>query len=141
MRPERGGAEMARFARRHRGGSVLAREPDRMVAAIARDDLTNTVFAVERETTAALMNDTSLRIAVDPAVANRLEVERQELKSVRVDAAKVGGAQGHSDEVGGFIGHVRRFQQRASKIDEGGVVDDDAGQSAVNGNTGVVVIS
>jgi len=83
------------------------------------------------------MNDAALRVAVDPAIANRFKIERQELKAVGIDAPKIRGAQGDRDEIGRFLRHFCRSQERASKINQRWMVNDNARQSAVNGNTRV----
>ena len=105
MRPERRRAEVIRFARHYHRCPVRVGQPDRMTAADLRDPLADAKFSVVAEAAGVFARDVAVSFYVDVAHLNLFEVIGQQLQTVRIDAAQVGGHErsGHQASLGRAI--------------------------------------
>ena len=91
---------MVRLLGDHQRHPVLARDPHRVPAAGFGDPLAERILPVEVQTAAAFADDAAIRLRVHFVGEKLIDVERQELDTVGIDAAQVGGDEAGSGDFG-----------------------------------------
>ncbi len=102
LSPIRRGAEVIALARGDDADAVRMCESNRVIGTDAGGELADAILGVIRHRSADFIGDMPTCSHVEIGGADLIDVEAEELHSVRIDGAQVGGDERISDELCGF---------------------------------------